>query len=575
MKTTSSLRALAMVIAIGASPAWCSAASPSFWLPYVATPVTGTTGGKSGLFLIPSNAVGSTPAPEPSWVTESEPTLVGAAFQGFLGGSTPPTSVTPALMIYAAKGADGNSHLYGLNLANPSNSTTAPKPTQITNLSVPSSKVLCAAGQSEGNLSTPDTLSVVVYVVTPEAGTKPGQVGYCQGAPDGTYYLATYTDSDTTAPTQVDIPGGTATLSAIENDGNFDALNLSSGALGGLVYWDSVTDDENLYSSPTFTSSTRLLTGVHGTPLACVSETAVVNGEKNSLAGNYLATVNTAAGFESYVLGASGEVTEFYDGTATDCLTDEKSLFFIGTRNGSDTSTLYQEELTALTTPKTLLTGLKSSSTGGYSLIGSDGTVVVFQNYSISGATVSTTVQTVPVGATSGSGKKIGGPYAGTLVTSFLAPTSGSDWLFLSTMSESASGVSYSSEVLDPEDGATELKVPADTVWESFGPFSTELGGTVLQISGITDKDGGYGGATLSLVTAGASTSPTEITLTGGGSYQVPAGYVLSLTGFFGTSVGAGGLFSPTGASIGAAVNVSKHVIVPLPIANTNVMPLI
>src|SRR5271155_60136 len=123
MKTKYTLGALALTLAVRVASA---TSSTDFWIPYIATPVAGTTGGKTGLFLIASNAVGGATAPTPAWVTESQPTVLGAAFQGFVSGSTPPTSATPATLIYAAKGSDGNQHLYGLDLANPTGSATAP-----------------------------------------------------------------------------------------------------------------------------------------------------------------------------------------------------------------------------------------------------------------------------------------------------------------------------------------------------------------------------------------------------------------------------------------------------------------
>ena len=196
MKNRRRMRALAIILALGTSVAW---ASPGFWMPFSATPAT--TGGKAGLLVVPSFAVGSSPAPTPSFITTAEPTLLGATFT-LVGTFTAPTSVTPALLIYSAKGADGNLHLYGLNLTNPTNSSTPPKPVQITNLSVKAPNVICAAGQSQSNLTS--TLSVVIHVATPKATSS------CASAPTGTYYLAAYTNSATTAPTVLKIPGGTS-----------------------------------------------------------------------------------------------------------------------------------------------------------------------------------------------------------------------------------------------------------------------------------------------------------------------------------------------------------------------------
>jgi hypothetical protein len=584
MKTQHIVGALAVSLTLAVRVA--SASAPDFWIPYSAAPVSGTKGGKTGLFLIGSNAVGGATAPAPAWITESAPTVLGAAFAGFVSGSTPPASATPATMIYAATGSDGNQHLYGLDLANPSGSATAPKPVQITSLSVPPSKTLCTGGQLQTKLTTPTTLAVVVYEATPETGAKPGTDGYCTGVPGGTYYLIKYEESDTTAPTVIDIPGGTSTFPALMNDGNFDPLNVNNGNLGGLLYWDSATQDENLYLDTSFTDAETLLHDIAGPPVSCVEVPAVTNGARDYLGGSSLATANTSDGFKAYQFVASGEIFEFYDGQAAGCITDPDNLYFIGTRNGSSTSSLYQAPLTSITSPKTLLASFTSTDSDAYSLIGANGSVVVFQKFSVSSAgAISTTVQTVPVGVTSSKATTIGGPYSGSLTTSFLAPAGGGsitglDWLLLTSFDETGSGptakVTYTSKALDPNGSGSVMTLPADTVLESFGVFSTELGGNVLEITGITDTDGAFGGASLDLIAVGAATAPAKITLSGGSSYKVPAGYEISVSGFDGTSVAAGGLFSLKGApSIAVALDVSKHVIVPFSFTNTNVAPML
>jgi hypothetical protein len=185
------------------------------------------------------------------------------------------------------------------------------------------------------------------------------------------------------------------------------------------------------------------------------------------------------------------------------------------------------------------------------------------------------------VGVTSSKAVSIGGPYTGALTTSFLAPADGGpitglDWLLLTTRNEAAAKVTYASEVLDPSGSATVLDPPANTAIESFGAFSTELDGYVLEITGITDTAGGFGGASLELLAVGSAAAPIKLTLTGGGSYKVPAGYLFSASGFFGTSVAAAGLASIEGApAIGAALDVSKHIIVPFSFPETNVAPLL
>jgi hypothetical protein len=570
----------------------CAASSPGsgsgvgFWMPFSALPVSGTSGGKTGLFLIASNSIGSSPAPQPNFVTTSPATLLGLAFQGVVYGSTPPTTLTPALIIYAAAGTDGNTHLYGLNLANPTNSSTAPTPTQITNLSVPPSKNICSGGETQSNGTMPNTLQIVVYVATPESGATPGTNGYCAGVTGGTYYVINYSDSATTTPTVTSIPGGSASLPALAYDGNFAPLYQNTGVLGGLLYWDSTTQDENLYANAAFSSSTTLLTGVTGTPAACVSVNSVSNGAAQYLSGSYLANVSIASGISAYMFTPTGAANKFFAGAAAACVTDPTNLYFLGTPSGGSSQAIYQEPLSAISTPQTLLGGLPlPSETASYSLIGSNGSVLIFDDYSTSASgAVSSNVFTVPVGATSTSATTIGGPYAGGLVTSFLAspaagPASG-DVLFLSennvTTASSVTTVSFSSQVLSAN-GNPMLPSSNAAVWQSFGVFSTELSGFVLQISGITDTTGGYGGATLNLMNVGSlSAAPIPLTTAAGTTYVVPAGNTLSTTGFHGTTVAVAEFFSQTtGTVFSAALDVSQHVILPLNLTNTNVAPLL
>jgi hypothetical protein len=561
-----------------------SGSGTGFWMPFSAAPVSGTSGGKAGLFLIASNAIASSPAPQ--FVTTNPVTLLGLAFQGATFGSTPPTAITPALIIYAAAGSDGNTHLYGLNLANPSNSSTAPTPTQITNLSVPASKNICSGGQTQTNGTMPSTLQIVVYVATPEAGATPGTNGYCAGVTGGTYYVINYTDSATTAPTVTTIPGGSGTLPALANDGNFSPLYQNTGILAGLLYWDSTTQDENFYSSALFTSSTTLLTGVVGTPVACVSVNSVTNGAAQYLGGSYLANVSTASGSLAYKFTPAGAADNFFAGDAASCISDPNNLYFLGTPSGGANQAIYQEPLNATSSPQTLLGGLPLASESAlYSLIGSNGSVLIFDDYTVSGSgAASSTLFTVPLGVTSTNATTIGGPYAGGLVSAFLASPSagsaGNDVLFLSESNPSTSNnvttVSFSSQVLSST-GSAILPASSAAVWQSFGVFSTELSGYVLQIKGITDTTGSYGGATLNLMNVGSlSGAPIPLTTPAGATYVVPAGNALSTTGFYGTTIAVAEFISETTGSVfSAAVDVSQHVILPLNLTNTNVAPLL
>jgi hypothetical protein len=553
----------------------CTANAPSsggFWIPYSAAPATGTTGGQSGLFVIASNSIASSPAPSPTFVTMSVPTLLGAAYQGFVSGTAPPSSVTPSVMMYAAVGSDGNTHVYGLNLTDAS---TPPVPTQITNLSVPSTEHICYEGQVLGDLTTPSSLAVVMYVTPGQAGAKPGTVGYC-GWGTGTFQLAHYTDGPTVTPLTLNIPGGTTLLSALENDIGFTPLYQTSGQLGGIVLWDSSTGNLDFYSDATFTSSTTLLSDV-SVPVACVNVNAINNGNL-ATGGRMLVNVTTSSGSAAYQITASGGTPQqFFAGTAGSCVTDDNNLYFIGTPSGGTTSAIYQETLAATPPAQMLFAVPTPTETSGSSLIGSNDSVLLFQNYSESSSSVTSSVFSVPVGVSSTSATAIGSPYSGTLETTFLASPTGkvaNDLLFLTAADETGSGVSYSSQVLTTS-GTLAAKFP-DAVLGTFGPISPELDGSILEIDGITDTNGGEGGGTINS-TSLQSLEPTPFTTTGGSAYTLPAGYVISVSGFYGTGIGTGFLFStadPTAPFIGAAVDASKNAILPFNLLNTSVTAL-
>lgn len=64
----------------------------------------------------------------------------------------------------------------------------------------------------------------------------------------------------------------------------------------------------------------------------------------------------------------------------------------------------------------------------------------------------------------------------------------------------------------------------------------------------------------------------------GGSSYAVPVGYVITLSGFYGTGIGTASLLplaDPTAPYIGAAVDVSQHALLPLNLFNTNITALL
>jgi hypothetical protein len=546
----------------------------AFWLPFSAAPVAGTTGGKSGMFLIASTAIADDPAPAPSWVTANTTTLLGLALNGFVNGSTLPTSETPAVMIYAAAGADGNTHLYGLNLAY--SSATPPLPTQITNLSVPASMNVCSAGQLENDVAAPSSLAVVVYVVTPLSGATPGTAGYCPAG--GTYELAHYTDTPATAPVVVNLPGGTVNFSALINDGPFTGLYQNAGSLAGVALWDSADSSLNFYPGETFAGPSTVVANMTE-PLAIFSRT-VEYGVEWTGGDNYLFSGTTAGTTIAYRMNASGSAAAFFFGTVAGAVQDDNNLYFIGYPGSSTTPAIYKEPLSFSSVADVLSSALPAPSPSTSStLIWSNDSVLIFENSSTSGTGSSYSLLSVPVGTTSTTATTIAGPITGGLASAFMASPSGTDTaadvLFLSTINESGGVTHFSSQVLTA--GGTVQQTTPNAVLGSFGTLTTELQGDVWEIQGITDTSGGYGGGTIAQLNVG-SLAKTAVTAAGGAAYTVPAGYGMSMTGFYGTSVAVAQLYSLNSITqhfAAGAIDVSQHVILPLSLANTNVSPML
>jgi len=413
-----------------------------------------------------------------------------------------------------------------------------------------------------------------MYVTPGQAGAKPGTVGYC-GWGTGTFELAHYTDSPTVAPVTLNIPGGTTLLSALQNDIGFTPLYQTSGALGGIVLWDASTGNLDFYSDATFTSSSTLLSNVSA-PVACVNANAIANGNL-SAGGRLLANVTTASGTTAYQITAAGGAPEqFFAGDASSCVADSKNLYFIGTPSGGTASAIYQEPLAATPPAQQLFTLPTITSTEGSSLIGSNGSLLFFENYSESSGSVTSSIFSVPEGVASTSATAVGSPYSGNLESTFLASPTGNaanDLLFVTALDETSSGVNYSSQLLSSS--ALVGNFP-DTVLGTFGPLSPELDGNILEIDGVTDTNGGYGGGTINALEL-ESLTPAPLTTTGGSAYTVPSGYVISLNGFYGTNIATGFMLSvatPTAPYIGVALDLSHQVILPLNLTNSSVQAL-
>jgi hypothetical protein len=525
----------------------CFGTSSGFWIPYTATPILGSTGGKSGLFVIPSNTLESSPAPQ--WVSTTPSQLLAIALQYSFGGGI--TTYTPDLMMYAAAGADGKTHVYGLNL---SNTAEVPVPIQISSLSLPATKQICSSNQAETNLATPTTLFVVLEVTA---------AGQCNLGGE-TFEVVFYEDSATTEPTMVDITSN-------------QFYSLYNGAdLDGMVLFDSAAKALNLYKGGNFVAPTLLVSGVEAVlPIV----TASINSGTEFGSSDVFLTVITASGSEQYRIGTSGTATKFHTGLIGSAAVDNKNLYFADVTSPT-TTTIYQEPLSG--GPAKLLYSGPSSTGSAYQLIGTNDSVLVFQLYKGTSVTDATaTLYSLPIGVTSTTPTKIGA-YDGVL-TAFLASPSASDpagnILFVTVMKETGSGdsttTSYTGFAILPSDPSKQNEVK-NAVYESFGILTSELTGSVWEVEGITDTDGGWGGGTVGHVNVTTLVS-TDFKTTGGSAYKMPANYDGFLEGFSSDNIAAGTLLHeqsanfPKAATFGVAADLSENFLLPIKIENTNV----
>jgi hypothetical protein len=518
--------------------------------------VSSSSGGQSGLFVIPASSLAATP----TFVSTSTATLfLGYGEQITVNASNDVTGYSPATFMYAAIDTSNNLHVYGLNLA----STSAPTATQIGSLSLPLTPgaaidtVICDSREASTNLFDGTTVFVVLHIAGTTGCNTTGDV----------WEVVHYTDSSSTAPTVVGVKST-----------SFTPLYASTGVLTGLELLDPASSNLYLYANDGFTSPTTLLSGV--TAVSTVLNAESVNG--GAFTGNELfLSVTTAAGNYLYRL-ANGATTATKEYTATGTLTgngvgDGLNLYFNDTVSATTSTTTFWAEPLSGGTP-TKLYSVTYPAGISYDLLGANTSVLVFYSSTISGSSITSTLLTVPVSTLSTSATTIGGPYTGSIYSSssFLEPTTGgepsTDLVFVNVSNFTSGGggttFSYSSEVLTPT-GTVKKPLTSNSVFLFDG--ASYLSGSALQITGITDTNGGYGGGTFNAVNLGTLAS-TALTTTGGAAYTVPAGY---LTGFeqLANTIGGGVLatMGGTGPILGGAYDLSKDLIVPISLTNTNI----
>ncbi len=226
---------------------------------------------------------------------------------------------------------------------------------------------------------------------------------------------------------------------------------------------------------------------------------------------------------------------------------DDNNLYYLVLTPGASSTTIATFNQVALTggTPKLLYTAPafvldSATALASYQLIGSNDCVLAFDYYTdpftsgvLDPTKATATIYTVPVGTTTTTPTTLANYPAGDIagpMCSCLRPAAAAfpaSVLFATvrnaTGSIAAPTINYSA-VSIPLNGGTAPAPIADSVYLPLSVISLRLSNSVWQVTGITDKNGGFGGGTANSVDV-SSLADTPFTTTGGGNYVFSAGF--------------------------------------------------
>src|ERR1700734_390491 len=545
----------------------------AYWIPYSASPAPDVTpAGSTGLFLIPSDKLASSPAP--TFITTDNTSLLAIGTQISVKDGV--LTYSPQLMMYADTASTGITKIFGLTLAGTS---SVPTPIQIGSLALPSTQVICPGSSSaETNIAEATSLFVVIEVGT---ATQCDEAG-------GTYEVVHYQASSTTAPAVVNL--NTTTTNTVYQNSN----------LTGLLVFDSATNSLDLYADDTFTSPTKEISGLqNGSYVSGVLDEATL-----STSGVFYSATTTGGVTDLYRIDgstlAATLIQNLMTGTVSTAVQDDTNLYYMVLTSGasSTTATFNQVALTG-GTPKLLYTSPPfvpegTAGLAGYQLVGSNDSVVAFEFYSepLTGGSLdptkaTATLYTVPVGETTTTPTTLANYPAGDLLTNvFLSAPSGSGLsasvLFVTVRkasgSISAPTIAYSA-VSIPLNGGTAPAPIANSAYEQLAVVSPRLTYNVWQVIGITDTNGGWGGGTAYSVNV-STLVDTPFTTTGGADYVFGKGFSGGFAAISSPNIAIGILENSSAASggatlveDGAAVDLTTNFLYPVVLTNTYVLP--
>jgi hypothetical protein len=502
----------------------------AFWIPYTSTAVSSSCGA-SGVFVIPSNALTTAP----TYVTTSASTMFLASGQNVtVNGSDVVTAYSPATLMFAATDTSDNIHVYGLNLV----SASTPTATQISSLSLPLASgaplntVICDSHSSSGNLLQPTTLFVVLHIAGATGCNTSGDI----------WEVVHYTDSSATAPTVVSI----ATT-------NIQELYAPSGALAGLMLLDPASNNLYVYADAGFTAPASAIPGGGIGSIRTIFSNNDVFATGTAFTGTVLFLAVTTTGGTQFLYRlpyTSTTATNEYTtagglNTLGAGVSDGTNLYF----TDDDTPQLILQEPLAGGTPTKLYSNTNAVR---YSLVGSNGSLLVmFDGYLV----------TLPVGTLSSATTFLanGGNF-GSFMVQTTPGTPSTALVFVSTKSFIPyQRRAYTSEVLTPSGTAGSVASNSSFLYDG----TSGLSGYVLQV-GASFWNLPWKLRAINLHTLAA----TNLQTPADAAFTVSAGGKPQLAGLSNV-IGAG-----TYQGRGLAYDLSKNLIVPIDIPNTNVAPL-
>lgn len=525
-----------------------SSSEKSFYITGIAT-ATGI-GGKDGLFVIPSNSL-TTP---PIFITNNPVMELNPTFPV-------PNSLVAEYRrtVFASKGSDAQVHLYYVLL---NDTASVPTPVQISNLTLSSLSDICGYSGTRVDVTNPDTEFYLLQLAGPN--------GTCKDS-DDIYEVVHVTDDSNAAPSVANV-----------DNVQFDPIHTTSGLLSGVVILDSVTNDLEFFAGTSFSNPVVLSANVNGyekliNTLGYVSQAGGFSCSQLSIPDNvsYFRVTKYSGDQFLYKVDENGVASVAFSTSspAIDHFISDSNNLFFDTVQVTFTSGVYIQTATIVQLPfdgtsSTNLYTLNNTYNPGIELAGSDGASLVFNApYPDSSAGINA-LQSIPLGSASTTAQVL------TTLPSFdssLCRLNSNDpstavIIVNAKPDMSSAPVIYRSAMLSSD--GTLLQPWTDGAL--FVGRASDGSGRFYEVNGITDTNGGYGGASLYDVTV-ASWQSVPFKTSTGDDFVIPNNYTIYMSDVS-DSVCVGGLIPVGGGDVDKIVcDKATHEIVTISMPNTSV----